>query len=199
MPTHTEGTGLIFDVKRFSLHDGPGIRTTIFFQGCPLRCAWCQNPESQPRDPRLFHAGAKCLDCRACAAACTQNAVQFTDDGREWLAERCVRCGACSRIRPSGGSAWSARSRRRPTLSARSCAIAPSMPGRARGSPSRAASRWPNRLFRARSCTAVTSRASTPRSIPRPARLGRRWPDCCLTPILSCSTSKPSTPTGTAA
>ena len=102
MEAHTEGTGLIFDVKRFSLHDGPGIRTTIFFQGCPLRCAWCQNPESQPRDPRLFHAGAKCLDCRACAAACTQNAVQFTDDGRQWLAERCVRCGACSRICPSG-------------------------------------------------------------------------------------------------
>ena len=102
MSAHTEGTGLIFDVKRFSLHDGPGIRTTIFFQGCPLRCIWCQNPESQPRDPRLFHAGAKCLDCRACAAACTQNAVQFTDDGRQWLAERCVRCGACSRICPSG-------------------------------------------------------------------------------------------------
>ena len=56
----TEGTGLIFDVKRFSLHDGPGIRTTIFFQGCPLRCAWCQNPESQTGAPRLFRAGAKC-------------------------------------------------------------------------------------------------------------------------------------------
>jgi pyruvate formate lyase activating enzyme len=98
----TEGTGLIFDVKRFSLHDGPGIRTTIFFQGCPLRCAWCQNPESQPRDPRLFHAGAKCLDCRACAAACPQNAVQFTDAGRQWLAERCIHCGACSRTCPSG-------------------------------------------------------------------------------------------------
>jgi len=97
-----EGTGLIFDVKRFSLHDGPGIRTTIFFLGCPLRCAWCQNPESQPRESRLFRAGAKCLGCRACAAACTHNAVQFTDDGREWLADRCVRCGACSRICPSG-------------------------------------------------------------------------------------------------
>ncbi len=48
-----DGAGLIFDVKRFSLHDGPGIRTTIFLQGCPLRCPWCQNPESQPVPPRL--------------------------------------------------------------------------------------------------------------------------------------------------
>ena len=102
MEARTEGTGLIFDVKRFSLHDGPGIRTTIFFQGCPLRCAWCQNPESQPGGPRLFHADAKCLDCRACAAACAQNAVQFSDDGRQWLADRCVRCGVCASSCPSG-------------------------------------------------------------------------------------------------
>ena len=102
MEARTEGTGLIFDVKRFSLHDGPGIRTTIFFLGCPLCCPWCQNPESQPRDPRLFHADAKCLGCRACASACTHTAVQFTDDGRQWLADRFVGCGACSRMCPSG-------------------------------------------------------------------------------------------------
>jgi pyruvate formate lyase activating enzyme len=102
MEARTEGTGLIFDVKRFSLHDGPGIRTTIFFQGCPLRCAWCQNPESQPGGPRLFYADAKCRACRACAAACPQNAVQFSDAGRQWLVERCVRCGACASSCPSG-------------------------------------------------------------------------------------------------
>jgi pyruvate formate lyase activating enzyme len=102
MAARIEETGLIFDVKRFSLHDGPGIRTTIFFQGCPLRCVWCQNPESQIGMLRLFHADAKCLDCRACAAACPQAAVEFSDDGRHWLAERCIRCGACSRACPAG-------------------------------------------------------------------------------------------------
>jgi len=95
------GSGLVFDIARFSLHDGPGIRTTIFLQGCPLRCPWCQNPESQTGAPQMFHAGAKCLDCHACAAACSQDAIEFSDDGRRWLADRCIRCGACSRACPA--------------------------------------------------------------------------------------------------
>ena len=198
MEARTEGTGLIFDVKRFSLHDGPGIRTTIFFQGCPLRCAWCQNPESQPGAPRLFRAGAKCLGCRACAAACTQNAVQFSDDGRKWLADRCLRCGACSRICPSGalslvGTFETAANLERTVLRDRAF-YAKSGGGLtlSGGEP------LAQPAFAARSCTAATTRASTPHSIPRPTRLGPRWPDCFLTPILSCSTSRLSTPIGTA-
>jgi pyruvate formate lyase activating enzyme len=98
-------TGLIFDVKRFSLHDGPGIRTTIFFQGCPLRCLWCQNPESQPMAPRLYYAADRCHEqgaCRACAAACAHAAVQFAGAERRWLAECCTNCGACARACPAG-------------------------------------------------------------------------------------------------
>lgn len=102
MTARIEGSGLIFDIKRFSLHDGPGIRTTIFLQGCPLRCTWCQNPESQPVKPRLFHSAAKCHDCRDCAAVCDQNAVQFSDAGWQLLADRCNHCGACVSSCPSG-------------------------------------------------------------------------------------------------
>jgi pyruvate formate lyase activating enzyme len=100
-----EGTGLIFDVKRFSLHDGPGIRTTIFCQGCPLRCLWCQNPESQPMAPRLYYAADRCREqgeCAACVSACAHAAVQFAGAERHWLGGRCVRCGACTQVCPAG-------------------------------------------------------------------------------------------------
>ena len=64
---------MIFNVERFAIHDGPGIRTVVFLKGCPLRCAWCSNPESQRPERELFHSGKKCLDgtvCGICAAAC---------------------------------------------------------------------------------------------------------------------------------
>lgn len=63
-------TALIFDIQRFSLHDGPGIRTTVFFKGCPLRCLWCHNPESQKREPELMFYREKCVGCGACRAVC---------------------------------------------------------------------------------------------------------------------------------
>ena len=78
-------TALVFDVQRFSLHDGPGIRTVVFFKGCPLRCLWCHNPESQRGAPELMFYREKCTGCGACAKRC---ALAFTPG--------CRRCGACA-------------------------------------------------------------------------------------------------------
>jgi len=88
-------TGMIFDIKRFSIHDGPGIRSTVFLKGCPLSCAWCHNPESQSFEPELIFRPERCLACGECAAACSQEAIQFID-GRiiqDW--DRCQNDGSC--------------------------------------------------------------------------------------------------------
>ena len=67
--------GWVFDVKRFSVHDGPGIRTTIFLKGCPLQCLWCCNPESQAVKPRIVYWHERCIHCDACIAVCPQSAI----------------------------------------------------------------------------------------------------------------------------
>ena len=67
--------GTIFNVQRFSLHDGPGMRDLIFLKGCPLRCEWCADPESQHAEPELSCRPAKCIGCRACTAACPTGAA----------------------------------------------------------------------------------------------------------------------------
>lgn len=64
-------TGTIFDIKEFSLHDGPGIRTTVFLKGCPLRCAWCHNPEGLSKEPQLMIKHNLCVGCKKCLAPCT--------------------------------------------------------------------------------------------------------------------------------
>ena len=72
---------IIFDIKRYAINDGPGIRTTIFFSGCPLRCVWCHNPESwQPR-PHLTYKHNRCIGCQSCVAACPQGLLRLTADG----------------------------------------------------------------------------------------------------------------------
>jgi glycyl-radical enzyme activating protein len=88
----------IFDVQRFSVHDGPGIRTTVFFQGCPLRCAWCQNPESQIGAPQLLLYPDLCMGCGGCAQACP------AWDGQPGGARRptgCRTCGRCVELCPT--------------------------------------------------------------------------------------------------
>ena len=84
-------TALIFDIQRFSLHDGPGIRTTVFFKGCNLRCLWCHNPESRRIVPELMFYASLCMGCGKCRAACDK---AFTD--------ACVRCGRCASVCPNG-------------------------------------------------------------------------------------------------
>lgn len=84
--------GLIFDIQPFSLHDGPGTRTTVFMQGCPLKCKWCHNPESQPFEGALLFYPARCIGCGACAEACPEGGAIRTARHRE----ECRLCGACA-------------------------------------------------------------------------------------------------------
>ena len=88
--------GTIFDIKRFAIHDGPGIRTTIFFKGCPLHCLWCHNPEGIPRQPQLLFTPQKCSGCGHCMEVCPQRVHQVVN-GRHLIdRERCLACGTCA-------------------------------------------------------------------------------------------------------
>lgn len=87
---------IVFDIQKFSIHDGPGIRTTVFLKGCPLRCVWCHNPESWRPEPELLFTAARCTGCRRCAEVCPAGVHAFTADGRHELDRAaCVRCGKC--------------------------------------------------------------------------------------------------------
>ena len=89
-------TGLVFNVQRYSLQDGPGIRTTIFLKGCPLRCWWCHNPESQGREPFVHYDPSHCLCCGECVDACPQGALSVTAGGIVTDEALCDRNGACA-------------------------------------------------------------------------------------------------------
>ncbi len=92
---------LIFDIKRYSINDGPGIRVTIFFKGCPLHCQWCHNPESIAfRQEKLFTA-SKCIGCQECIKRCPQQAISITEAGLVTDKTRCNLCGVCADICPS--------------------------------------------------------------------------------------------------
>jgi len=89
--------GMVFDIQKFSIHDGPGIRTTVFLKGCPLRCLWCHNPESQEREPEISFIPTKCVGCGHCFKACPENChAMDPDHGRIFDRTRCRRCGACT-------------------------------------------------------------------------------------------------------
>jgi len=94
--------GLVFDVDRFSVHDGPGIRTTVFLKGCPLRCRWCHSPESQEGRPQLLYQQARCISCHTCAGVCPAGAVECREDGISVNREACRECFACTWRCPAG-------------------------------------------------------------------------------------------------
>lgn len=90
-------TGLVFDIKRFSIHDGPGIRTTVFLKGCPLHCPWCHNPESQDTKPDVMLRPGRCIGCEACIEVCPEHAISTSEAGTVITdRELCVRCGTCT-------------------------------------------------------------------------------------------------------
>ena len=92
--------GLIFNIMAFSVHDGPGIRTTVFLKGCPLQCAWCHNPESISPEPEMMLRTELCLMCGACIAACPMGAIEATPAGLVTHREKCVACGLCAEACP---------------------------------------------------------------------------------------------------
>jgi pyruvate formate lyase activating enzyme len=96
-----QASGVVFDIQRFSLNDGPGIRTTVFLKGCPLNCAWCHNPESISPAPQLSFNAIKCTRCRLCAKACRKGVHSFGPRGHRVAFGACAACGACVRVCPN--------------------------------------------------------------------------------------------------
>lgn len=94
----SEIRGTIFDIKRFALHDGPGIRTTVFLKGCPLRCKWCHNPEAVSPRPQLSHFPRNCIGCGKCIEVCPQGAITATAEGNVIDRGLCDDCGKCAEV-----------------------------------------------------------------------------------------------------
>lgn len=88
--------GLVFDIQRFSVHDGPGIRTTVFLKGCSLRCFWCQNPEGINLGQEIMFFPERCIGCARCIAACPQRAHVRQGDAHVYLRAKCLVCGKCA-------------------------------------------------------------------------------------------------------
>lgn len=105
-------SGLVFEIQKMSTEDGPGIRTTVFFKQCPLKCAWCHNPESIPKKPQLQWLKHKCIGCKSCVETCKQKALKLDKKGLHIDREKCISCGDCVEECPSTaltmlGKEWS--------------------------------------------------------------------------------------------
>lgn len=93
--------GTVFNIQRFSTHDGPGIRTTAFLKGCSLRCRWCHNPEGMDEKIGLQYIAKNCIGCRACAAVCPNGVHRFTQEKHGVDFSRCIFCGRCIVVCPA--------------------------------------------------------------------------------------------------
>ena len=95
LPSAKENSGIVFNTMRFSIHDGPGIRTTVFLKGCPLRCGWCHNPESQDFQPHLMLFAERCRLCGDCVKVCPRHGIGDPAGGLK-IPEECDACGNCA-------------------------------------------------------------------------------------------------------
>jgi len=102
-------SGLIFDVKRYAINDGPGIRVTFFLKGCPLHCAWCHNPEGISPQVQKMYTASKCIGCSRCVEACPEKVCKLTPEGivTEW--EICTTCGICGDVCPTKATEMSGK------------------------------------------------------------------------------------------
>ena len=102
-------TATVFNIQCFSVHDGPGIRTSVFLKGCPLDCLWCHNPESKRREPELFYDESKCIGCGECARVCECHRIVGNTDRDNSHPDRihifdraaCIGCGRCADVCPA--------------------------------------------------------------------------------------------------
>ena len=92
----------VVEIQRFCTHDGPGVRTTVFFKGCPLHCVWCHNPETQNFEPQIMLQKQLCALCGACASVCPSGAQILTQNDRGRDVSLCMGCGACVAVCPTG-------------------------------------------------------------------------------------------------
>lgn len=90
--------GIITDIKRFAVHDGDGIRTTVFLKGCPLKCVWCHNPEGIGFNPQLAYYENKCIGCGECASVCPAGAQKIAENGHIFDRDLCISCGKCEGV-----------------------------------------------------------------------------------------------------
>lgn len=95
--------GIVFNIQKYSIHDGPGIRTVVFLKGCPLRCKWCSNPESNQADIEIMYNSEICMLCKQCISVCTSNALKLDEEKQFININRieCDKCGKCVEICPS--------------------------------------------------------------------------------------------------
>ncbi len=103
-------SGIVFDIQRYSIHDGPGIRTTVFLKGCPLKCVWCQNPESQNRAPELLLNRTLCAGCGQCIPVCSVGANSLLERRSQVDRAKCIRCGICVTTCPNQARRMSGKS-----------------------------------------------------------------------------------------
>ncbi len=92
---YTKTEGIIFNIQRYSIDDGPGVRTTVFMKGCPLKCKWCSNPESQSMEKQLRYRFTSCKKCGTCVNVCPNSAITMGEDGIIIDREKCQLCGTC--------------------------------------------------------------------------------------------------------
>ena len=97
-PTSSPAKGTVFEIERYALRDGPGIRTVVFLKGCMLTCLWCSNPESQECAPQLVYWREKCLACGSCVEACPNGALSMDSDGVVIDRSKCRTCGTCAKV-----------------------------------------------------------------------------------------------------
>ena len=91
-------TGRIFNIQKYSIHDGPGIRTTVFLKGCPLSCIWCHNPESQSFSPEIMQYNKRCIGCGKCVEVCKYEALSLVDGSIKFDRDKCTSCGSCAEV-----------------------------------------------------------------------------------------------------